>query len=63
MLCAIGLHKWKEQRTVEWRLEYGTLFFTGDVCQRCGKHKVNPRRLPDGLPPGYVVLGKDGEVV
>jgi hypothetical protein len=56
-LCAIGLHDWKEQRTIEWRHEYSTLFFDGDVCQRCGKHRCDPAKVTQGLPQDYKVLG------
>ena len=57
LLCAIGLHAWKEQRTIEWRHEYTTLFFKGDVCQRCGKHRFDPAKVTQGLPQGYEVMG------
>ncbi|MCK5607390.1 hypothetical protein KAR91_36235 [Candidatus Pacearchaeota archaeon] len=58
VLCWIGLHSWKEQLTVEWHYEYGgILFFTGDVCQRCGKHKHDPAKYTEGLPQNYTVLG------
>ena len=62
-LCRIGLHKWKWQNTVKWRKKYTTLSMQGDVCQECGKHKIDPAKYTArvGLPQDYTILGpKEG---
>ena len=57
ILCSLGLHKWKEQRTIEWKMEYVVAYIEGDVCSRCGKHKCDPAKVTEGLPQNYKVIG------
>ena len=57
ILCAIGLHKWKEQRTIEWKMEYVVAYLEGDVCSNCGKHRCDPAKVTEGLPQNYKVIG------
>ena len=57
ILCALGLHKWKEKRTIEWKMEYVTAYLEGDVCQKCGKHRCDPATDTEGLPQNYKVIG------
>ena len=57
ILCAIGLHKWKEQRTIEWKMEYVVAYLEGDVCSKCGKHRCDPAKVTEGLPQNYKVIG------
>lgn len=58
-LCRIGLHKWKWQNTVEWKRKYTVMFMEGDVCQECGKHKIDPVKYPAMayMPQDYTILG------
>lgn len=56
LLCAIGLHAWKEQRTIERKMGFTTAYMEGDVCQRCGQHKRDPLKDIERLPYGFKVV-------
>lgn len=57
ILCAFGFHKWKEQRTIEWKMECVTAYLEGDVCSNCGTHRDDPAKVTEGLPQDYKVIG------
>ncbi len=56
MLCSLGLHRWVDQRILEWRMTHVTGIMNGDKCERCGKIKQNIEEITKGLPQDYVVL-------
>ncbi len=54
--CFLGLHKWREQRLVEWPMSHVVAFIMGDVCIRCGKVKQNILEITSGLPQTYNIV-------